>query len=389
MNHSEAARQTALRALSREITHDLGKPLEPAWDKVFWTVPRERFLPDLIHQGPDLTPIDRSTDPERWFWAAYGDEPAITQLNGGDEPGAGEVRWASSSVPAPSVAFRMLDMLDVRDGHQVLEIGTGTGWNAALLAQRVGAENVTSVEVDPLLAVRAAEKLRENGQDVEVIFGDGAVGHPRNAPYRRVVATCSVRRVPYAWIEQTKPGGIVLTPWSSPWFDYGLLRLTVDGHGLASGWFAPDAVCAPLAQQRSYGMDLRNLVRQEGAAERSFTRLSPWAVTGDEWSARFAVGLQARDVRHVWDEDGPALRLWLATTDATSWAAVDDNGGGEGRYAVRQFGVRRLWDEVVAAYHWWRGAGEPGPGRFGLTVHPGGGHVPWLDTPDRPVPVTG
>jgi hypothetical protein len=61
-------------------------------------------------------------------------------------------------------------------------------------------------------------------------------------------------------------------------------------------------------------------------------------------------------------------RLWLATTDATSWAAVDWDGERGDRFAVWQHGTRRLWDEVEATYRWWRMAGEPGPERFGLTV---------------------
>ncbi|MCS0639899.1 methyltransferase, partial [Streptomyces sp. LP05-1] len=130
MSHSEAAEHIALRALLSELTHNLGAPLTPAWDKAYWAVPRHRFLPDRIRRTPDYAPIDRKDAPERWLWAAYSDEPAVIQLNDGDEPMNDDDRWPSSSASAPSLVFRVLDLLDVEDGHKVLEIGTGTGWNA-------------------------------------------------------------------------------------------------------------------------------------------------------------------------------------------------------------------------------------------------------------------
>ncbi|WP_251056756.1 hypothetical protein [Streptomyces sp. ISL-94] len=113
-------------------------------------------------------------------------------------------------------------------------------------------------------------------------------------------------------------------------------------------------------------------------------------MSGDDCAAQFAVGLQLRDVWRTWhdnpDVEGVASRLWLATTDATSWAAVDWDGRSSGRFTVWEHGPRRLWESVEAAYAWWRGMGRPGPERFGLTVAPDGNHVPWLDSPDHPVP---
>ncbi len=129
----------------------------------------------------------------------------------------------------------MLDMLDLHAGHRVLEIGTGTGWNAALLAHRLGAGRVVSVEVDPVLAARAEACLRGVGLDARVVRGDGAEGCADGGLYDRVIATCSVRAVPPAWIAQTRPGGVILVPWESPWLCYGLLRLTVDGYGAPPG----------------------------------------------------------------------------------------------------------------------------------------------------------
>src|SRR5580700_6934644 len=119
---------------------------------------------------------------------------------------------ASSSNSAPGAVFPMLEQLQVHDHHRVLDIGTGTGWTAALLSWRVGAANVTTVEIDPGLAEQARKNLQAAGYQPRLIVGDGAVGHRRGAPYDRIHVTFAVERVPWAWIDQTRPGGVILTP---------------------------------------------------------------------------------------------------------------------------------------------------------------------------------
>lgn len=121
----------------------------------------------------------------------------------------------TSSSSAPSVVAAMLDALDVQPGQQVLEIGTGTGWNAALLCELVGdADRVTTIEVDPVVAAQARKTLGAAGYEVRVVVGDGAEGFPALAPYDRIIATCAVWEVPHAWLTQVRDGGIIVTPWS-------------------------------------------------------------------------------------------------------------------------------------------------------------------------------
>ncbi|WP_371652613.1 MULTISPECIES: methyltransferase domain-containing protein [unclassified Streptomyces] len=391
-NHIGTAEQTAMRGLLGALDDDRLSPLPPEWEQAFWAVPRHRFLPERIWLGDDLKACTRDSAPATWLRAAYADGPVVTQLNDGEDPGA-KGRWPSSSASSPSIVFRMLDLLRLRPGHRVLEIGTGTGWNAGLLANRLGSANVTTVEVDPTLAENAARVLKSIGLEPKVVAGDGSHGHPDAAQYDRVIATCSVREVPHAWLEQTAPGGLILTPWETPWLCYGLLRLTVDGEGVASGWFSPHASFMLIRGQRTDLRVYRDVVRDEHVPAESVTHLSPWAVAGDNWAAQFAIGLRTRDVWRTWHEgpdvDGVASRLWLATTDATSWAAVDQDGLDVDRFTVWEYGPRRLWAEVEAAYEWWRHIGRPKPDRFGMTVSPDGRHTAWLDSPDHPVPGPG
>ncbi|WP_369183523.1 hypothetical protein [Streptomyces sp. Y1] len=119
----------------------------------------------------------------------------------------------------------------------------------------------------------------------------------------------------------------------------------------------------------------RDVVRDDHVPDESTTALSPHRITGDSWEARFALGLCLPDVWTAWDAD--ADRLWVATTDARSWAAVDRN---RDRFAVHQYGPRRLWDEVEAAYLWWEDQGCPGPAGVSGRRGPGGS-VRWPPLP--------
>lgn len=385
----QATVMAAMSGLLGSVNESLGAPVAPSWEAAFRGVPRHRFLPGTVWTGDDLVECSRETDPEDWLRHAYADTAVVTQINDGRAVGQ-DGRWASCSASAPSIVLRMLDMLDVRAGHRVLEIGSGTAWNAALLAHRLGPGRVVTVEVDPALAARATARLEGTELDARVIQGDGARGHAAGGPYDRVIATCSVRTVPPAWIAQTKPGGVVLVPWESPWFCYGLLRLTVDGYGGASGFFSPHSAFMLMRGQRTDLRIYRDVVRDSHVPEESATRLSPWVVAGEDGAAQFAVGLLLRDVWRAWhdnpDVEGVTDRLWLATIEATSWAAVDRDRRTTDRFTVWEHGPRRLWGAVETAHAWWLDTGCPGPERFGLTVAPDGTHVVWLDTPDNPVP---
>ncbi|QVQ54861.1 methyltransferase domain-containing protein [Spiractinospora alimapuensis] len=136
----------------------------------------------------------------------------------------GRGRFSTSSSSALNVMARMIDALDLRPGARVLEIGTGTGYNAAVLAHIVGEGNVTSVEVDAELADRARQALE--GYGVEVVVGDGRHGHRDGAPYDRLISTAAVSELPSAWEEQVRPDGIIVAPWAD-----GTLGIITVGEG--------------------------------------------------------------------------------------------------------------------------------------------------------------
>ncbi|WP_308312487.1 methyltransferase domain-containing protein [Streptomyces sp. ISL-11] len=149
--------------------------------------------------------------------------PVVTQVDDGKVPAGGTGTVPTSSISAPDAVFTMLAEADLHPGQHVLEVGSGTSCNAALIEYRVGPGNVTTVEIDPALAEAARTTLRAAGYGTAVITADGEQGHPAAAPYDRLLSTASVLRVPRAWVAQTRPAG-----WA------GDFRLRPDRHG---EWF--------------------------------------------------------------------------------------------------------------------------------------------------------
>ncbi|WP_280724905.1 methyltransferase domain-containing protein [Kitasatospora sp. MAA4] len=376
--------QAAMRGLLQAVSDTLGHAVAPEWVEAAHATPRHQFLPERIwlNDGNDTyIPCDLQDNPSGWFAAAYANAPVVTQVCDGREPEDGEV-WPSSSASAPSIVLQMLEALDVQDGMTALEIGTGTGWNCALLCHHLGDANVVSIEVDPEVIAGARTSLANAGRHPEVVCADGSRGWELRAPYDRVLFTCSVRRLPLPVLQQTKPGGVILTPWDNPWMTWGLLRLAVGENGTAVGRFSPDSAFMTIRQQRTDLRIFRDVVSEDHVPDQSETTLARRCVVAGD--AGFSVGMRLGDVWHAWQDspiEGVHDRLWLATTDGTSWAAVDHDGGEEDRFTVYQYGPRRLWDEAEAAYAWWVENDRPGPARFGMTVVPDGSHRAWLDRP--------
>ncbi|NEB35903.1 methyltransferase domain-containing protein [Streptomyces sp. SID14515] len=361
------------------------------WLPAFEAVPRHLFVPDAI--WPGRAGMNRQDDrvlqseqPDLWWEAVYRDAPITTQWDGGTYTGKGRGRTPTSSNSMPTMVFSMLAALDVQQGHEVLEIGTGTGWNAGLLASRLGSDFVTSVEVDETTARDAITRLNAAGLHPWVFVQDGAEGFPQRAPYDRVIATCSVGSVPPAWREQTKPGGVIVTPWGPTYGGEAVARLTVHEDTSASGPFVGSSAFMRISSQRKQ-LPQRRAFLPEGAwpgdGVTYDTPLSPDAV-GD-WIHMFAIGVQVPDLFcEVEELEGEAYRLWLMDTGVTSWATADYVPGKD-RHRVVQSGPRCLWDELEGAYMWWAGNDRPGFERFGLTVDSDGERV-WLDTPENLVP---
>lgn len=359
--------------------------LDDAWRPAFEQVARHEFLPDTIWivdraTGGRLRPLHRDDEPDGWLDRAYRDAPVDTQVDDG-HPAADGTGWeVTSSASQPSIVAEMLAAADAQPGMRVLEVGTGTGWNAALLAHRVGAENVTTIEVDPGLAELARARLDAAGfAKITVITGDGAAGWADGRPYDRVIATVGATVTPYAWVAQTRPGGWVVVPLIDTFEPPGLAVLTVDEHGGAEGGLRDAYAFMGMRSERWARPDPDWISAPETTGT---TELHPYRWSGDRAAAvaigqRLAPGVHA----HYTARTDTAGVMWLLDPTTRSWASVEV--GGQPPYSVEQSGPRRLLDEVETALRWWQQQGGPAVADWRVTVDrngqrvrlPPGGHV--------------
>ncbi|MFC4587443.1 methyltransferase domain-containing protein [Sphaerisporangium corydalis] len=361
-----------VEALADELAGN-GELTDKVWREALHAVPRHLFVPAVAWVNPYEAPgyrIDRERDPDSWWTAAYADLSIITQLDDGmTELGGGSSGDYTSSLSAPGAVVEFLELLDPYDGDRVLEIGTGTGWTAGLLSHRVGDTNVTSVEIDQAVLAVAATNLKEAGYAPRLVHGDGEKGRPEAAPFDRVHVTCGVVTVPYAWVEQTRPGGTIAFPWM-PEFEPGhKVSLTVGRDGTATGRFSGGARYMMLRGQRT-----PDSPTYEGAYRKREATLDPRRIFRSGYGFDVAMAGCLPDVSVATNDGGP-FEVWL-------WA------GGSGAHLsgsdVRQFGDRSLWDEVEGVFFRWVGWGHPERSRFGMTVTAEGQHI-WLDLPDNPI----
>ncbi|MFF3499652.1 methyltransferase domain-containing protein [Streptomyces sp. NPDC003247] len=361
--------------------------LSSDWAPTFATVDRAAFLPELMWpydmEARASVLIDRRENPDAWYAAADSNVPIVTQWDDGAHVGLvpGELSTSSSSMP--SVVYSLLQDLAVEDGMRVLDVGTGTGETAGALTHRLGRENVTTIEVDGIVSATARERLRRHGLHPHMVVGDGVEGYPDTAPYDRILATVGIRRVPTAWIEQTRPGGVILAPWGTTYSNAdAVLRLEVQGE-VATGPFIRSVEFMKLRAQR--GPTVRHSDYMSAGpleeAEHSTTDVTEEMFVADRFTdLPFVLGLRMfRCLQAVAEKREGARPVWFYGLTDKSWACVMFRDG-ERHASVWQSGPRRLWDEATDAFRWWKDRGSPGVTRFGVTVDAYGQHA-WLDDP--------
>lgn len=367
----------ALRRALADQLGDNGHVHTPQWRTALTEVPRHEFLragffERVIAPGPTAWRPVLAESPG-WLVRCYHDESFVTQVAGTIAPAdiRGEIlREPTSSSTLPSLVVRMLEDLQVADGHRVLEIGTGTGYSTGLLCHRLGVELVTSVEVDPAVSARAGASLGACGYFPDLIVGDGLAGHKDRAPYDRIIATCSVLEVPYTWVEQTRPGGIILTTLTGWMHASGLARLTVGDDGTARGRFLDGAVSFMLA--RPQAPPPLGMLPDFSTGEERPARLAPTVLT--EPAARFVAQLAAPRAQHLTLPGPDGTEHILLDVDASAWAALrrDDEC-----WVARQGGPARLWDDVEEQLLRWQADGAPPPEQFQVEVSARGQRVDW------------
>jgi protein-L-isoaspartate(D-aspartate) O-methyltransferase len=336
---------------------------DPALRAAFAEVPRHVFVP-AYHDFAG--PLLRRDDPdpavrERWLAGVHADQALVTRTGEGGEP--------ISSSSQPSLMAGMLHDLDLADDSTVLEIGTGTGYNAALLSHRLGDSRVTSIDVSPELTGTARARLARIGHRPRLVTGDGALGWPPAAPYDRVIATCRVDAVPPAWLAQLTPDGVILAPLGA-----GLVRVERTGERSGRGRFTGPAYFMPL--RPAAARPPAPPAGRHGAASRRPTALT--AAEATDPAFRFLVSLIEPTLTET-EDDEAAGTLGLRAADGST-ARMHGDG------TVTEAGPRRVWTRLEAAHRVFAEAGRPWMDRFGIDLGGPGGRDQrlWLDDPDGP-----
>lgn len=174
--------------------------LDPRVMEAMYEVPRERFVPaELRH-------------------AAFDDGPLPI--------GQGQ------TISQPYIVALMTDLLQIKPGDRVLEIGTGSGYQTAILSCLCG--QVFTMEVIPELSELARCRFRALGySNIEMQVGDGALGWPEYAPYDGIIVTAAAERIPSALIDQTREGGRLVLPLGPPYGRQELMLIEKDRRGKA------------------------------------------------------------------------------------------------------------------------------------------------------------
>jgi protein-L-isoaspartate O-methyltransferase len=344
----------AARKLADEVT-----ATAPEWHDAVVATPRHVLVPkwwDRIRNSPafewELVTLDVS-DP----WASvYADETLVTRVGALHADLAGPqdraVGAPTSSSTLPGLIVRMLHLLNPEPGQQVLDIGTGSGYSAALLGHRLGDDLVTSIDVDAYLVQAARDRLEGFGRRPRIVVAD-ATGELPEGEYDRMIATVSVRPVPRSWLAALRPGGHIVTTIAQT----SLLVSAKLEHGLvARGSVQADP--ASFMRTRSganYPPRLDSVYAAardaDGDEVRDLERPVPNLWT--DWELRALYELDSPDIenRSATDDDGKTI-VWLLAGDG-SWARAEEASG-----RVHQSGALRLWDDLERVRARWEEAGH-------------------------------
>lgn len=351
-----------------DLLRDRGDIRSPAWHAAVAATPRHVFVPRVYDQ-------DENGQWKGWDTAGaldrvYSPTTLVTSLETRD---GYQVPISSSTTPA--LMLRMLEQLDVHEGMRALEVGTGTGYNAALLSHRLGDDHVFSVDIEPDLVDRAAERLAGIGYHPTLAAVDGEAGLPEHAPFDRIIATCSVPAIPTQWIDQLTPDGTILVDVRPAVSAGNLVHLHRHGDTL-HGRFT--ARTASFMAMRHHNQQSPPAATEQTTAHGTTTRLQePWTQSVPWFLATLRLPPNPVYGRIYYDHG----IWWTVTADDGSRVEIADKPM-NGHRDVIQSGPSRMWDKIEQAFTEWDNLGQPGWHRFGLTVDHG--QTVWMDDPQGP-----
>jgi len=248
----------------------------------------------------------------------YSNDALVTRI--------GENGLPSSSSSQPSVVATMLESLDVHPGMRVLEIGAGTGYNAALLAELTGdAKLVTTIDIQSDVVEQTAQNLARMGYiGIDVRAADGFFGAPDAAPFDRIIVTVGPSDLSPHWVEQLASDGIVLTPLTlGGW--HPNFRIRRDGDvitGRFAGWTGFMAMTGVHPREVWEGRESVRAPDAEHLQKRAFEPVLDMEAFVPLW---FFAALHP-DVAWLVNADAPDASGFGFARDETHWASMNRNG---------------------------------------------------------------
>ncbi|MEU0689541.1 50S ribosomal protein L11 methyltransferase [Streptomyces uncialis] len=323
---------------------------ESRWWAPIASVPRHVFVPRWFERSDAGRVVrDGPTDMRAWLNAAYNDTTLVTRIGTVHadlaEPGttAPSGRWPTSSSTLPTLIVAMYRLASLADDSRTL-VTTGTGYGTALAAARLGADLVTSVDIDPYLVEAATDRLNAIGLHPHTAVCD--ITGPLPGQYDRIVSTVAVRPVPHTWLTALRPGGRLVTTIA----DTGLVLVadkTPDGG--ARGYIA------------TYKASFMS-ARHGGDDEHTTPAAKVWEAADGDGETVSASRYPLLDVQNSWDVrsmlelEVPGIDHRMGQNDDGGWTmrmAHPDGSWARARAATRrepptvhQGGPRRLWDAL-------------------------------------------
>ncbi len=353
-----------------------GKLSSPLVEAAFKQVPRHPFIDhfyllekkDRRMQWQQVQP-STVQNTNTWLRTVYANQPIVTAFD--------EYNTPTSSSSSPDAMAFMLEQLQLTPGMRVLEIGTGTGYNAALLAHIVGdPHNVFTVEIDEDLALRAQRILDQIvGEGITVDAGNGLRGYAPGAPYDRIIATGSYHRVPLDWLDQLQPGGILLMNLRGHLGACAFLKIVKTGpERVADGTFLAGSDFMELRNAHVESYKVTDLVARyfgrPTVAQRLFnsSEFDPSLL----WDHRLEFLLQL---------SFPEMYFTSVYVDPMCPGLIDTAmdtllifrpSEHQGEWIVEIKGQELLWDKVMQAYSWWIETDRADINAFGLDINASG-----------------
>jgi protein-L-isoaspartate(D-aspartate) O-methyltransferase len=334
-----------------------GKLSSPLVEAAFKEVPRHPFIDHFyLLERKDRTmqwqKVQSSTvqNTDAWLRAVYANQPVVTAFD--------EYNTPTSSSSSPDAMALMLEASELGPGLRVLEIGTGTGYNAALLAHIVGDPyNIFTVEIDAALARHAQRILNQvAGEGITVYAGDGLRGYAPGAPFDRIIATGSYHKVPLDWLDQLQPGGILVMNLRGHLGACAFLKIVKTGPGrTAHGIFLAGSDFMELHDAHAQSYRVTDLVAQylgrPTLTQQLFTNteFDPSLL----WDHRleFLLQLSFPEMYFTSVYVDPMCPCLIDTASETMLVFRPEERQNE--WLVEIKGQEQLWGKVMQAYWWW------------------------------------